>query len=106
MVRQFIDLIRRKYISTPTEYRRFDLAQTMQFFTLDIITSLALSKPFGFLERDEDVYDYVKIFESQLAMMNFMVAWPLANTLMRQVWFKKLSIWAMGDKAGLGKTKV
>ncbi len=78
----------------------------MQFFTLDIITSLALSRPFGFLERDEDVYDYVKIFEGKMAMMQFMVAWPLFNTLMRQKWFKKLSIWAMGNKAGLGKTKV
>jgi hypothetical protein len=106
VVIQLINLIKRKYISTPTTYRPFDLAQTIQYFTLDVITSLSLSQSFGFIENDEDIYDYCKTYESMVPMMALMVSVPMLNRLMRVMWFKRLSIWLVGNKVGIGKTKV
>jgi hypothetical protein len=38
--------------------------------------------------------------------MALMVSVPMLNRLMRVMWFKRLSIWLVGDKVGIGKTKV
>ena len=103
---EFINLIRRKYISTPVAYKPMDLAQKCQFFTVDLITSLSLSQPFGFLANDEDVYEYVKTVQGMLPMMNMMIAIPWFGDLMRQKWYKRFVAWAIGDKTGVGRTKV
>ena len=105
LVWQLVHLIKRKYLSTSTTYRRFDLAQTIQYFTLDVITSLSMTEPFGFIEHDEDVYEYVEHYRAMLPQMQVMVSIPLLNRLMRVEAFKRISQWALGDKVGIGKTK-
>lgn len=105
LVWQLIHLIKRKYLSTPTTYRRLDLAQAIQYFTLDVITSLSMTEPFGFIEQDEDIYEYVKHYRGMLPQMQIMVSIPLLNRLMRVPMFKKFLVWCLGDKVGIGKTK-
>jgi len=78
----------------------------MDYFSLDVITSLSMSQPFGFIENDKDIYDYCKTLESSTPMMTLMTTVPILNRLMRMTWFKRLSIWLIGDKTGIGKTKV
>ena len=102
---QLIRLIKRKYISTDTTYRRMDLAQTIQYFTLDVITSLSMTQPFGFIENDEDVYEYISHYRGLLPQMQFMTSVPMLNRLMRIPAVKRLSQWFLGDKVGVGKTK-
>ncbi|KNG49861.1 cytochrome p450 [Stemphylium lycopersici] len=78
----YIRLIERKFISTPEEYRPLNFAQKTQYFTLDVISALAFGKAFGYLEKDEDVYDYIKITESFLPIMLALGNLPwLANLL-------------------------
>ncbi|KAG4429416.1 hypothetical protein IFR05_015102 [Cadophora sp. M221] len=60
-IRNFVDLIERKYLSTSKEYRPMDLGQKGQFFTLDVISDLAFGQAFGYLKQDDDVFDYIKI---------------------------------------------
>jgi hypothetical protein len=105
LVWQLIRLIKGKYLSTPTTYRRFDLAQTIQYFTLDVITSLSMTEPFGFIEHDQDMYEYIKHYRGLLPQMQFMTSVPLLNRLMRVPAFKRLSTWLLGDRVGIGKTK-
>jgi hypothetical protein len=62
-VTNWVNLIRTKYISTGELLRPMDLATQTQYFTLDVITSLAYGKAFGFLAKDEDLFDYIKIGE-------------------------------------------
>jgi hypothetical protein len=102
---QFIRLIKRKYISTDTTYRRMDLAQTIQYFTLDVITSLSMTQPFGFIENDEDVYEYISHYRGLLPQMQFMTSVPILNRLMRIPTVKRIAYWFLGDKIGVGKTK-
>lgn len=106
LVWQLIQLIKRKYLSTPTTYRRFDLAQAIQYFTLDVITSLSMTEPFGFIENDQDMYEYIKHYRGMLPQMQFMTSVPLLNRLMRVPAFKRLTTWLLGDKVGIGKTKL
>lgn len=63
-----VDLIQRKYISTSTDLRPIDLAQTAQYWSLDVITSISLGEPFGYLTEDRDMYDFVKIIQGELPL--------------------------------------
>lgn len=105
LVWQLVHLIKRKYLSNQTTYRRFDLAQTIQYFTLDVITSLSMTEPFGFIEHDQDMYQYVERYRGLLPQMLFMTSVPLLNRLMRVPAFKRFSQWTLGEKVGIGKTK-
>ncbi|KAM5350025.1 hypothetical protein ACJ41O_006530 [Fusarium nematophilum] len=69
-VQEFIDLIRSKYISSPDHVVPMDLAQKVQYFTLDVISSIGLGKTFGMLRTDSDVDEYLKSSEEGLAIGN------------------------------------
>jgi len=56
-----INFIKRKYISKGSDPKRIELANLIQFFTLDVITSLSLTEPFGGVENERDMYEYVKV---------------------------------------------
>lgn len=55
-----LELIKTKYLSSPTETKSFDLAEKMQFFSMDTISDISFGKPLGFLANDTDMYDYLK----------------------------------------------
>jgi len=37
-----------------------DIARLAQYFTLDVLTQIAFGAPFGYVSRNEDVYQYIK----------------------------------------------
>jgi hypothetical protein len=84
---------------------RVDFARLAQYFTLDVITSLMLSQPFGWLEKDEDIYQYIETLEAGFPMMNFMSAVPALNWLMRRQWVQRLAFPKPEDKTGMGRVK-
>ena len=51
-----------------------DLAKKVQYFTLDVISSVGLGKAFGMLQSDHDVDDYLKSSEEGLAIGNTALA--------------------------------
>lgn len=57
----WVSLIREKYISKEGDLKPMDVAIHAQYFTLDVITSLAYGKAFGYLAQNKDVFDYIKI---------------------------------------------
>jgi hypothetical protein len=52
---EFLDLIRSKYISTPSDFRPMDLARKVSFYAMDVITDISYGHPWGCLTKDEDV---------------------------------------------------
>lgn len=62
-IASWVNLIKAKYISDGGSLKPMDVTLQTQYFTLDVITSLAYGKAFGYLERDEDIYDYIKLAE-------------------------------------------
>jgi len=68
-----VNLIETRYIA---ENRLFDFGRKAQYFTLDVISDLAYGDPFGFLEKDADQHDYIKITEEQFSMLLTLTVYP------------------------------
>ncbi|TID26691.1 cytochrome p450 [Venturia nashicola] len=66
-IRDLVAAIGRKYLSTTTMLRPADFAKLIQFVALDILTDFAFGAPFGYLERDEDVHEWIKERHESLA---------------------------------------
>ena len=67
-LQDFLNLIRSKYISSDRRVVPMDLAKKVQYFTLDVISSVGLGKAFGMLQSDCDVNDYLQSSEEGLAI--------------------------------------
>ncbi|EPE02891.1 benzoate 4-monooxygenase cytochrome p450 [Ophiostoma piceae UAMH 11346] len=75
----FVKLIEDKYLSVTEKQATalgikpnhviVDLARKVQFFTLDVISSLAFGKSFGYLEADADKFGYIKTTESTVPVL-------------------------------------
>jgi cytochrome P450 len=59
-VANLINLVETKYLSDSEHYRVVDLAEKIQYFALDLISSLAFGKPFGYMESDQDKFRYIE----------------------------------------------
>jgi hypothetical protein len=68
-VKRLIELIKSKYVSTADSYRPVDLAQKLQYFTLDVISDLAFGKPLGYLQQDADPYEYVEAMDASMPVL-------------------------------------
>lgn len=80
----WMNLIRTKYISNGDSLKPMDIALQAQYFTLDVITSLAYGRAFGYLARDEDIYDYIKLAEEFVSTAAPIVGvTPIQNFLYR-----------------------
>ncbi|KAK5992623.1 Cytochrome P450 monooxygenase ABA1 [Cladobotryum mycophilum] len=98
----FIDLLERKYVSTKFDIRPFDMAEKTQFFALDAIGDVSLGQPFGYLDKDEDLYNYNKINSTSLPMMNVVSVLPsLAQVV--HTWPLLLLLPKEGDQVGFGR---
>ncbi|KAK1760102.1 cytochrome P450 [Echria macrotheca] len=60
-IAKLVALLESKYLSSAGAYRPVDIALKIQFFTLDVISDLAFGRPFGYLDQDADVFDYIRI---------------------------------------------
>lgn len=97
-----MDLLEREYLSTHHETRPVDLAEKTQFFGLDAIGDIALGAPMGYLEGNEDVFDYNLIVNKHMILMNTMSALPWLARLAHK-WPFKLMAPKEGDRNGFGK---
>ncbi|EXA30387.1 hypothetical protein NW761_014357 [Fusarium oxysporum] len=73
-VQEFLDLIRNKYLSSETQAIPMDVAEKVQYLTLDIISGIGFGKPFGMVQKDSDVDEYLKSSEEGLAIGNIALA--------------------------------
>ena len=78
-----------------------DLAQKVQYLTLDVITSLAFGKSFGYTDLDVDVYSYIAITEDSMRVMMILSLFPWLAKLLQSRLFRRL-LPSEHDKVGLG----
>lgn len=78
-----------------------DFGQKGQFFTLDVISDLAFGRPFGYLNADDDVYDYIKITDDYFPAMIVMASIPALARLTQTRMFRGL-LPKGTDKLGFG----
>ncbi|KAL1845060.1 hypothetical protein VTK73DRAFT_1208 [Phialemonium thermophilum] len=100
-IARLVELIETKYLSTPTDYRPMDFAQKGQYFTLDVISDLAFGQAFGYLEQDDDVFDYIKITNSYIPVMLVLANVPSMAKLLQSRLLRGL-LPKESDKLGFG----
>lgn len=96
-----VELIESKYLSTAREYRPVDFAQKTQYFTLDVISHLAFGHAFGYLSKDDDVFDYIKITNSFIPIMLILANIPELARLLQSRLLRGL-LPKESDKLGFG----
>ncbi|OCK80386.1 putative P450 monooxygenase [Lepidopterella palustris CBS 459.81] len=99
---QMFGLIRQKYISTDAQYRPLNLSRIITFFTLDVISTIAFGKSFGFLVIDDDPFEYLKQLHVFLPAIMMFSVFPEVQKIMRLPLMRKLAPQAT-DVTGLGK---
>ena len=102
-MRGLVKLIESHYLSTPSAFRRMDLARIAQYFTMDVITDLAFGHAFGFTIKNEDVHDYIATVRSMLPAMNFFSVYPGLHGILRSQFMKNYVLPSESDPTGLGK---
>lgn len=78
-LQNLLDLIRAKYVSSCEQAVPMNLAKKVQYFTLDVISSVGLGKAFGMLEADRDVDQYLQSSDEGLAIGNAALALGFSN---------------------------
>ncbi|KAF2867781.1 benzoate 4-monooxygenase cytochrome-like protein P450 [Massariosphaeria phaeospora] len=80
-VEELLDLIRSKYLSTSTKATPMDLARKIQYFALDVISTIGFGQAFGDLKADADLNDYIVSSEQGLAIVTLSGALGLTPIL-------------------------
>jgi hypothetical protein len=79
-----------------------DFGRKAQYFTLDVISSVAYGKAFGHLIEDGDVYDYIRTTEEVLPAVMMVTVLPWMNWLL-QTEIVKAILPSDKDPIGFGK---
>ena len=82
-VAALVSLINEKYVSTPGNPRPFDFGRKAQYFTLDVISDIAYSEPFGCLPSDSDILGYIQAVEENMPMIMFVSTMPKLNWILK-----------------------
>lgn len=104
-LRSLFKLWKDKYVSQGSTFRPLDLARGMQYLTLDIISTVSLGEPFGFVSRDEDLYEYIGTMTDNFPAMTFMSAVPTLSRIMRIPAVQRLVAPSVKDRIGMGRIK-
>ena len=88
--------------SVSADFKPIDFGRTAQYFTLDVISSVAYGKAFGYMTTDSDLYDYLKTMEQILPGVLIATIFSSLNWLMRRDFVKKY-LPSERDPVGFGK---
>ena len=103
-VNELISLIERKYVCTDEgPGRQMDLAEKVEFFTLDAISGLAFGEPFGDLIDDCDNFDYKKTLEGSAPFLIVLSELLEVRYFLDKTSLMKLLAPSATDKIGLGR---
>lgn len=78
------------------------MALKIQYYTLDAATDIAFGKPIGYVERDEDFYEYIKAVDDGFQTIAVVSTYPSLVTLLATPLFK----WILPsdkDEKGVGR---
>lgn len=99
----FINLIKNKYLSTEKESKIMDLAQKSQFFTIDVITDLAMGAPFGNLSSDSDRHDFLRSSMELQPAAIVVASMPWVSKILQTQFVGKFLFPTAQDEIGMGK---
>lgn len=102
-IMDLVRLIESRYLSIDGSYKVMDWAQVAQYFTMDVLSDVAFSKPFGYLKYNEDLHDYIKTVRAYIPVLELQTNIPLVNTILSSNIVRKLMAPTAKDRIGMGK---
>ncbi|KAI7543561.1 putative P450 monooxygenase [Hortaea werneckii] len=97
-INDVLALIRDRYSNRKT----MDIALISRFFTLDVLSTIAFGRPFGFMEANDDLWDYVKSTSSAMFMLTLVVNHSSVRWLFHSRIMQALGAPKVTDKTGMG----
>ena len=96
-VAELMQLVRAKYNGTI-----IDMSKVARYFTLDVLSTVAFAAPFGFMQANDDLWDYNKANEDFMTILvltahHSFIRWLLFTPVMQWLAGPKIT-----DKTGLG----
>ncbi|KAL7622829.1 hypothetical protein AAE478_006508 [Parahypoxylon ruwenzoriense] len=102
-IAQLIDVIRRKHLTTASDFRSLDFSILSRYFTLDVITRVSYGRAFGFMDADSDLYGYTRQVDRSMKLMALSQDIPF----LRHIRFSPFVFSLLGpkvtDEGGVGK---
>jgi len=97
-----VKLIDEKYVSAPEEFKPIDIGRKAQYFTLDVLSSLAFGNSFGDIETDSDNHKYIETVEEAGPAIIMVFVLPWISKLFKLPFLKAL-LPSEADTIGFGK---
>lgn len=99
----WVNEIKKRYLSTNKELKPMDLGRSVQYWTLDVISSLAFGSAFGDVPADEDKFGYIKTTEQAISTMTLLTVFPHVHRFIENSRIVDLLAPTAKDNTGLGK---
>ncbi|KAM3455906.1 hypothetical protein MY3296_002025 [Beauveria thailandica] len=90
-----------KHVAEGGGARNIDMAQKIQYFALDTISSLAFDDPFGFMEGDEDKFRYIETTANTVYILVATALIPGVISLIQSPYLQWIAP-SIKDMAGIG----
>jgi cytochrome P450 len=94
---ELIDLLRTKYSDTVV-----DIAAITRFFTLDVLSTVAFGRPFGFMAANADLWDYDKTTTQAMLLLEWVVNHASFRWLFQSSLVQALAAPKSTDSRGMG----
>lgn len=98
-----VNLIETSYLSTNGTCKPMDWAHIAQYFTMDVLTDVAFSRPLGYLKQNADLHGYIKTVRAYMPILELQTNIPLINTILGSKFVRKMMAPTASDRLGMGK---
>ncbi|MCJ1398854.1 hypothetical protein MMC11_002055 [Xylographa trunciseda] len=106
-VSDWADRLDKDWTSTAQATKVLDIAKTIEYLGLDIMTHLCFGNPLGFVETNTDLYGYLQMFHEKIPLATYMSILLELNTLKDLIacipWLFDKLVPAADDAEGFGK---
>ncbi len=95
---ELLGLIKRQYVA-----RVMDFSRLAQYFTLDVLSQIAFGAKFGYLEANEDLYDYNKTSAGFMPILEWTTNHPSIRSILASRPIQALAAPKGTDQIGQGR---
>jgi hypothetical protein len=77
--------VERNGLSDPGKTCEFEIARSIQWLLFDMVCRLCFGHPFGFIDKHEDCYDFQKMLDDRLPIVEKCAVLTEVNTWLRLI---------------------
>ncbi|KAH6714164.1 cytochrome P450 [Leptodontidium sp. MPI-SDFR-AT-0119] len=98
-IMDLVHLIEANHLPTEGTYKVIDWAHVVQYFTMDVLTNVAFSQPFGYLKKNTDLFDYINTVRTYIPVLDI----PVVNTILSSAIVRMFMAPTAKDRIGMVK---